>query len=422
MSSASTHLRANQDWQHQPQQQDMHSEDDAEEQVEEEEIEENEEDEEVDQLVDEDESAEDPDDTAEEDPPGPSSRAGRIPGQTLLPAVRLENIMQADGVTGSLAMSREGMFILSAATEEFIKRITQGGHREATAEGRSTIHYHDMANTTRQYQEFMFLQDIMPTPMSLTDALELREAREKELFNDDPSQAQSTSTAHNRAYNPNTMLHPSLSSMSHTNSKPKKSRSANGKEKANGSTPSSRSGSVAAPHHSHVIPPSVSVGPGAGPSVRGQWVPGHGVLDARPWTHWAEPQVGPGGTFVNTHGPGHERSAVIVNGSAPGHVAPSAPATSNGHPPSPSISRSGPTPAEDSIPSASASVPPTSSSSSSAKDSRPGSGSPVETTSDRQTPAQFTGPASGYLQGPGGPSPFSRPGANQGRTIYSQQG
>jgi len=75
----------------------MHSEDDAEEQVEEEEIEENEEDEEVDQLVDEDESAEDPDDTAEEDPPGPSSRAGRIPGQTLLPAVRLENIMQADG-------------------------------------------------------------------------------------------------------------------------------------------------------------------------------------------------------------------------------------------------------------------------------------------------------------------------------------
>lgn len=57
----------------------------------------------------------------------------RIPGSSLLPAMRLENIIQADGmsartclasdalnvspgVTGNLALSREGLFVLSIAT------------------------------------------------------------------------------------------------------------------------------------------------------------------------------------------------------------------------------------------------------------------------------------------------------------------
>lgn len=64
----------------------------------------------------------------------------RTPGQTLLPAVRLENIIQAEGmcspklllgrllkeccglpgVTGSLALSKEGLFILSVATVCFL--------------------------------------------------------------------------------------------------------------------------------------------------------------------------------------------------------------------------------------------------------------------------------------------------------------
>jgi hypothetical protein len=73
----------NPDWQHE--EQEIYSEDA-------EEIEEEEEDE-VDQLVD--ESISEPDETTEDDPP--VKEPGRSPGQTLLPAVRLENIMQADG-------------------------------------------------------------------------------------------------------------------------------------------------------------------------------------------------------------------------------------------------------------------------------------------------------------------------------------
>ncbi|KAF5389244.1 hypothetical protein D9757_003550 [Collybiopsis confluens] len=157
-----------------------------------------EEDEEIDQLA----SASEPDD----DEPGSASTSGpgtgasggskrysRNPGTTCLPATKIENILQADGGTGSLSLSKEGLHILSVATEEFIKRIVQGGHRQANSARRNAINYRDMgmacspcavapnsssitADTTRQYQEFMFLKDIIPYPMSLADAFDLREA------------------------------------------------------------------------------------------------------------------------------------------------------------------------------------------------------------------------------------------------------
>ena len=109
----------------------------------------------------------------------------RVPGQSLLPAVRLENIITAEGtllqvlvnwfllkvciliiilagVTGSLALSKEGLFMLSIATvrlslwipgrcgpltsikEEFIKRMAEAGHLKATSERRTTVTYPDM--------------------------------------------------------------------------------------------------------------------------------------------------------------------------------------------------------------------------------------------------------------------------------------
>ncbi|KAJ7212125.1 hypothetical protein GGX14DRAFT_87083 [Mycena pura] len=38
----------------------------------------------------------------------------RIPGESLLPSLRLENIIKADGMMGSLALSKEGLFILKS--------------------------------------------------------------------------------------------------------------------------------------------------------------------------------------------------------------------------------------------------------------------------------------------------------------------
>lgn len=168
---------------------------------------------EVDQL--------DSDSEAEEDTQDPSDSSGsRIPGQTVLPITRLENIIQS-GVTGHLPMSKEGQFLVSVATEEFIKRMVQAGQRQAHTDRRNMVNYRDMASTTQQYQEFMFLSDTIPSPLSLSDALQRREAKEKELLEEDPAMSTSLSV-------PNT-------------SKGKgRSRLPNGKEKPNGSASSSR--------------------------------------------------------------------------------------------------------------------------------------------------------------------------------------
>lgn len=113
----------------------------------------------------------------------------RLPGHSLLPTERLENILQADGVTGTLALSKEALFVLSVATEEFIKRMATTGHIHANAQRRNVVSYVDMAASTQQYQEFMFLKDTIPAPISIAKAMQLRQAKEKEVIEDDPALA-----------------------------------------------------------------------------------------------------------------------------------------------------------------------------------------------------------------------------------------
>lgn len=122
-------------------------------------------------LVDESEAEDDVDqldsDSAGEESPSASNRpnhvAGtRIPGESLLPTIRLENIIQADGtpvqltflapecyicsgVTGNLALSKEGLFILSVAAVCHVSTsillllnldLTQGGVHQEIGSGR----------------------------------------------------------------------------------------------------------------------------------------------------------------------------------------------------------------------------------------------------------------------------------------------
>ncbi|KAH9950537.1 hypothetical protein B0H21DRAFT_497045 [Amylocystis lapponica] len=149
----------------------------------------------------------------------------RVPGHTLIPATRIESIMHADGSGGH--MSKEALYMLSIATEEFIKRLAEAGHEEASVENRSTVDYRDIAAVNQQFPEFSFLRDTIPTPLSLSQALELRAAKEKELLEDDP--AISASLVPSMTFIPSGP-NSSLSSRSRT-----RSRQSNGKEKANGS-------------------------------------------------------------------------------------------------------------------------------------------------------------------------------------------
>ncbi|KAJ3791298.1 hypothetical protein GGU10DRAFT_338416 [Lentinula aff. detonsa] len=234
-----------------------------------EEIDEEEEEEEIDQLASEEDLEED--DATQEVSGSGQRHYHRAPGTTLMPAVKIENILQADGVTGSLSVSKEGLYVLSIATEEFIKRLVQGGHRQANSGRRNAVNYRDMADTTRQYQEFMFLKDIIPYPVSLSEALEMREAVLKDSFGDaTPMPFPRSASA------------PNPTKASSSKPKSKHSAAVNGKEKINGSA-SGRTESDA------------SVSMGNGNSRGGQVLSWEGpisasnVLDARPWTHWTEP-------------------------------------------------------------------------------------------------------------------------------------
>ncbi|KAH9042128.1 hypothetical protein EDB85DRAFT_2139484 [Lactarius pseudohatsudake] len=109
----------------------------------------------------------------------------RVPGHTLLPVNRLENILRADGESGP--MSKEAQFALSIATEEFIKRFTKAGHQLASAEKRNIISYRDMATIAAQNSSLKFLEDVVPLPIPLSLAFERHALKEKELVDEDPA-------------------------------------------------------------------------------------------------------------------------------------------------------------------------------------------------------------------------------------------
>lgn len=305
---------------------------------------------------------------------GTGSGGQRMPGHSLIPALRLENIIQADGVAGNLAVSKEGLFILSIATEEFIKRMAEAGHLQASSERRTSINYRDMAATTQQYQEFMFLNDTIPAPVPLAEALAMRDAKEREL---DPAMSTSLS------------VHPTSASapIANTQKNRGKSRNVNGPEWRNGSA--STGGHERRPEnrvqHGH-----------DGTNMNGTLDEGrHGV-----WGEWAD------GHNSSRYGLEHARPSHI-NGvvSVSTHVPP----PSNGHSTAPS--RSGTiTPARSREEAFGSRSPP--------RHFPDSHNSPLLAQEESWT-GQYTGPASGFLQGPGGP--FGRVAQNPGRTIYSQQ-
>lgn len=283
----------------------------------------------------------------------------RAPGTTLLPAARIENMIHADGVTGNLSMSKEAVFMLSVATEEFVKRMVQAGHRSATAVRRNTIHYTDMASSTQQYQEFMFLHDTIPEPISLSEALERREIKLKEDLAANPAvssciQGQSSSSA------------PIISGQ-HANGKAKKkSRAPQEKDKSARSSPSAHNGDHSKDLEmevddnsevNHVLPPSRS---SSGRVIKASRAVREGMQESM--------------------------SGNAVNGSA--------------HQPDPVEPWSG-----------SASPPRTTSAQRPAYD--------YQQPFPPSWPGQYTGPASGFLQDPSHAWTYVK--QNPGRTIYSQQ-
>jgi len=118
---------------------------------------------------------------------------------------------------------------LSIATEEFIKKLALAGHRECMAERRGSVNYNDLAAATQQYQEFMFLQDTIPQPLTVADAFERRAAKEKALLEDNPAIASGST------YIPSFVTPSGLALTNAQKGKGKSKVATNGKAKINGS-------------------------------------------------------------------------------------------------------------------------------------------------------------------------------------------
>ncbi|KAG6816808.1 hypothetical protein H0H87_002777 [Tephrocybe sp. NHM501043] len=336
----------------------------------------------------------------------------RIPGQTLLPPMRLENIMAADGVTGNLALSKEGLFVLSVAT---VRRCVQklppkipdtlkGGIHQKNGTGgpsESQCRAKDNGGIQRHvYGVYVFAtsglaslpsvlqvlqpnnirsscsstarnifnlpQDMalkmvgfvetIPVPISLSEALSMRTAKEREVIDTDPS-APST-------------VRPSTSASASASKKVK--------SRLNGT----------APKHDRR----------SDKGLRTSSAPIDVDSTYSDWTDTRPPRAG-------------GRPAIsIYNGRLSVSARPSP--LANGHSASTAPSRSGTlTPAQSHDQSDRASP----------QHQSPAAASPFPGQSEENWSAQapYTGPASGFLQGPGGP--FGRVEQNPGRTIYSQQ-
>ncbi|KAJ3735916.1 hypothetical protein DFJ43DRAFT_1055021 [Lentinula guzmanii] len=79
----------------------------------------------------------------------------RDSGKSLLPFSRVQKIIKADREIPIIA--RDATFLISLATEEFIKRLCQAGHKAAEKERRTTVQHKDIVAVIRRADEFMFL-------------------------------------------------------------------------------------------------------------------------------------------------------------------------------------------------------------------------------------------------------------------------
>jgi hypothetical protein len=232
-----------------------------------------------------------------------------------------------------------------------------------------------------------FPADTIPAPLSLSEALQMREAKEKELLEEDPAMSTSTSMHFSAST--------SISGPSHSNIPKGKGRirATNGKERTNTGTSGSgfenRSDSRG----------RWSYGPGQDGTLGGGGrVDGAGGT----WIDWSDGQA-------PSLGPDHLATRPAQNGVTSASAARVSP-IANGQNSTAYVRSRTLTPTR-------------------SRDERMEPPSPPHhphhshTSSflpqDENWPGQYTGPASGFLQDPRGP--FGRVAQNPGRTIYSHQ-
>lgn len=100
------------------------------------------------------------------------SSTKRQHGVSVLPVARVQRIIKADRDVD--ICSREATFLVSMATELFIKKITDEAYTNARLDKRKVVQYKDLSRAVQQNEYLDFLKPVIPTSMSLSSALEAR--------------------------------------------------------------------------------------------------------------------------------------------------------------------------------------------------------------------------------------------------------
>ncbi|ORY31650.1 histone-fold-containing protein [Naematelia encephala] len=111
------------------------------------------------------------------------SLAEKQPGTTIFPISRIKRIIRADKELDM--MTSEATFMVSVAAEYFIKHFMEEGYTKARLEKRRIVNYKDMAAVVARSQDFDFLKDVVPAPIPISEALQLR--KQKMALDENPT-------------------------------------------------------------------------------------------------------------------------------------------------------------------------------------------------------------------------------------------
>ncbi|KAJ1020694.1 hypothetical protein NDA16_004086 [Ustilago loliicola] len=96
-------------------------------------------------------------------------------GTSVFPTARVSKIIKADRDVD--ICSKEATFLISIATEIFIKKLTDQAYTNARLDKRKHIFYKDLSRAVQQTESLEFLKDVIPTPIALSSALQARHGK-----------------------------------------------------------------------------------------------------------------------------------------------------------------------------------------------------------------------------------------------------
>ncbi|PWN50223.1 histone-fold-containing protein [Violaceomyces palustris] len=105
--------------------------------------------------------------------PTPAKRRQR--GTASLPMARVQRIIKADREVD--ICSREATFLITIATEMFIKKFADEAYTNARLDKRKIVQYKDISKAVIQNEYLEFLKEIVPPSMPLSQALAHRQAK-----------------------------------------------------------------------------------------------------------------------------------------------------------------------------------------------------------------------------------------------------